>query len=91
MDFGCEHIAQFDWGDASAGLLITIIQPQLAQESNIQWLLDTLHNTQWMDYCQLSRGSVNAIPAPDVVDVEKAYGYCASCEHCIQWQPKSYG
>jgi len=69
--YGCADPVEFDIWVAWAGLPILRIHPPVAQECKIQWLLATLHNTGWMNYCQVRHCSVNATPVLDTVDVEK--------------------
>jgi len=44
-----------------------------------------------MDYCQVSHGSIQAIPILDPVDVEEAYSHIASLDHSLQWHVWSHG
>ena len=90
-NYGCEHMVEFDNGDAWAGLPITRIHPRVAHESNIQWLPATLHSTRWIDHGQVCHGSVKAIPVLGALDVEKVYSYSASHHHWLQWHVQSYG
>jgi len=83
--YGLEHKVQFDNGVAWASQLSTRIQLRVAQESKIQWLPDTLHNTGWMDNGQVCHGSFEAIPILDPVDVNRAYSYYAPCHHSLWW------
>jgi len=53
-----------------ASLLITTIHPQMAQEFNIQYILGTLHNMEWIDHSQVWQGRFLAILILDPVDVE---------------------
>jgi len=88
---GCEKPVEFDTGVAWASLLITRIHPQVAHISKIQWLLPTLYNTRWMDLRQVRHGTYKAIPILDPVNVKEAYGYSASCHHCLLRRVRSYG
>ena len=76
---------------AWASLLITRIHLWVAQESNIQRIQAILHNTWWMDHCQVRLRSLKAIPILDPVDVAMAYSYSASGHHSIQSHVRSYG
>jgi len=89
--YGCEDTIEFDTGVAWASLLITRIHPQVAQEFKIQSLPATLHNSGWMDHCQVHYGSFEAIPVLDPVDVETAYSYSPSSYHYVKWHVRSYG
>jgi len=87
---GCEDMLELDTGVAWASLPITRIHLQVAQESKIQWLLATLHNTGWMDNHQVRLSSGKAIPILDPVDVKMGYSNSASHYHCLQWHDWSY-
>jgi len=89
--YGCENAVEFKSGVAWASLPITRIHPWVALESEIQWLLTTLHNTEWLDPCQVSHGCFKTIPTLDPVDVGNAYGYSVSCHDWHQWHVRSYG
>jgi len=89
--YGWEKRVEFDTGVAWASLRIPTIHPQVAQESKIQWLPATLHNTGWMDIHQACDWDVEAIPIPHPVDVKKPYGNSASHYHCLQWHVWLYG
>jgi len=82
---GCENTVQFDMAVAWARLPILRIPLLVVWESTIQQLRARVHNTEWMDHCQVRDGSFRAVPILDPVDVEKANSYCASCHHCLQW------
>ena len=86
----CEETVELDTGVASASLPITRIHPPLAEECKIQWSSATLHNTGQMGHHEVRHGRYMAIPILDPVDVKKAYGYSASCYHCLQWHVQSY-
>jgi len=81
--YGCEGKVEFNTRIAWAGLPIARIHPPVAEESKIQWIMVTFHNTGWMDCRQVCLGSVKAILLQDAVDVEVAYGHSASRRHCI--------
>jgi len=89
--YGCENTVQSNTRDAWASLLIMRIHPGVAQKSEIQLLPATLHNTGWMDHCQVHHLSFKAIPVLDPLDVEQGYGYSASRHHFVQWHVPSYG
>jgi len=46
---GCEDMMKLNAGVAWVGLPITRIHLRVAQDSKIQWIPATLHNTGWMD------------------------------------------
>jgi len=87
--YACENMVEFDIAVAWASLPITRIQPRVVEESNIQWLPATLHNTGWMHNRQVHHASFQAVPILDPVDVEEAYSYSASCHHRLQWNVQS--
>jgi len=65
--------------------------PRVAQQSNIPQLPSSLHNTGWMEYCQVHNGRYKAILILDPVDGEKWYSYSASHHYCLQWLVLSHG
>jgi len=58
MCYGHESTVEFDTGVGWVSLPITRIHPQVAQKSQIQWFLATLHNSGRMDHCQVRHGSI---------------------------------
>jgi len=88
---GCGDTLQFDSGVAQARLPITWIHTRVAQKPKIQWLLATLHNTGWVDNCQVCHRGFMAIPVLDPVHVETAYRYSALHPHCLPWNVWSHG
>jgi len=89
--YPCEDRVEFDTAVAAANILISRIHTRVAHESNIQSTPAALHNTGWMDNHQVCHGRFIAILILDLVDVEKAYGYPASHDHCVQWHVRLYG
>jgi len=89
--YGCENTVELDTEVGWVSLPSTRIHPQVAWKSKIQQLPDTLHNSGWMDLCEVRHGSFQTIPILDRVDVKKAYGDSASCHHCLQWHGRSHG
>ena len=63
----------------------------MAQEPKIQQIPGTSLNRRGMDHRQVRHRSPKSIPILDPEDVETAYGYSASCYHCIQSNVRSYG
>jgi hypothetical protein len=55
----CENTVEFHTGNAWGSLLSTRIHGQVAKESNIWQLPDTLHSTGWMDHRQIRHGCFN--------------------------------
>jgi hypothetical protein len=69
---GCENMVEFDIPVAGASQPNTRINLQVTQESNIQRLPATLHNTRAMDHYQVHYGSSKAVPILHPVGVEMA-------------------
>jgi len=90
-DYGCEDTLKLYTGVARARLPRTGIHMRVASKSKIQWILAGIHNSGWMDDCQVSHGSIVAISILDPLDVEEAYSYLASRYHSIQWHVRSHG
>jgi len=90
-NYGYEHTAELDTGVALASLQIMRIHPRVSEESKIQQIPPTLHNTGGMDHRQVDHGSFGAIPILDPVDVENGYSYSAICHYCLQWHDWSHG
>jgi len=44
-----------------------------------------------MDHCEVSHGSIDAIPVLDAVDVEEAYKHIALRYHSVQYDVGSHG
>jgi len=82
---------ELDTGVAWASLPITRISPQVAPKSKILRLSATLHNTGWMDHCQVRYGHFEVILILDPVDVEEAYSHIAWHYQSVQWHDPSYG
>jgi len=74
---GCRYMVEFHIQVAWASLPVTRIHPWLAPESKMQYLLGTVHNTEWMDHCQVCPGSFKAISILDSLNVETPYSYLA--------------
>jgi len=83
-NYGYENTVEFDNRVAWASLPITRIHLQVPQESKIKRFPATLHNTEGVDHCQVCHGRLTAILVLDLMDVEKAYRYSASHDHCLQ-------
>jgi len=89
--YRCEDTAEFDTWVTSVSQPMTRIDPRVAQESGIQWILASLHNSGWMDHRCVWYGSSKTIAVLDPVDVKTAYGWSTSRYHCLQWYVRSYG
>jgi len=90
-DYGCEDLLELDRGVAQVRLLITWIHTWVAWTPNIQPWPATLHNSRWMDHCEVCHGSVETILILDPVDVEEAFSHFASRYHSVQWYVWSHG
>jgi len=90
-DYACEDTLDLYTGVARVALPITGIHTRVASKSTIQWILATVHNTRCMNRCEVCRGSVEAIPIFDPVEVEEAYSNIASRYHSVQWHVRSHG
>jgi len=90
-DYGCEHLLEQDTGVARTRLPITRILTQVGPKSKIQWSPATLHNTSWIDHCEVYHGTIESIPILNPVNVEDAYGSIASSYHIPQCHVPSYG
>jgi len=84
-NYGFEDTLEIDTGVAWASQPIRRIHLRVAPESEIQWLLATLHNTGWLDHCQVHPASLITVPILDHVDVEGSYGHIPSRYHTVQW------
>jgi len=80
---GCQDMLELDSRVAWASLPIMRFHSHVAPKSKIQQLLATLHNTGWMDCCQVCDGSFEVILILDPVDVEEAFIHIASCDHSV--------
>jgi len=89
-NYGCEDKLELDTGVAQARLPIILIHMGVAWEPKIQRLPTTLHNTAWVDHCQVCHGRFTAIPVLDSVVFKTAYRYSASHHHCPQWHVRSH-
>jgi hypothetical protein len=78
-------------GVAQVRLPLTWIHPRVALEPKAHWISATIHNSGWMDDCQVCHGSIEAISILDTLDVEEAYSHIASCYHSVQWSVQSHG
>jgi len=76
--YGCEETLELNPDVARARLPITWNHTRVSQQPKLQRLPATLHNTRWMEHCEVCHGSVAAIPILDPVDVEEAYSHIAS-------------
>jgi len=90
-DYGCEVTVELNIGDTQVRLPITGIHARVAPKSKIQWSPATLHNTRWMDDCQVCHGSIETIPILDPLDVKEVYSHIASHYHSVQWHVWSHG
>jgi len=73
-DYESENMMDFNTEVAWGSLPMTRIHPQVAHESKIQWVWITLHNTGWMDHCEVRHCSVKANLIQEIGVVREAYG-----------------
>jgi len=71
-DYGCDDTVELYDGVTRARLPLTGIHPRVAEEPKIHSILATIHNSGWMDDCQVCHGSIKAILELDRLDVEEA-------------------
>jgi len=90
-DYGCEDTLELYSGVARAHLPIMWIHTQVAWKPKIRRIPATIHNSGWMDNCQVCHGSIEAILILDPLDVNEAYSHIASHYHSIQWHVRSHG
>jgi len=90
-NYGCEDTLQLYTGVAPAGRSFTGIHTRVASSPEIQWIPATIHNTGWMDDCQVCHGSIEVISILDPSDVEEAYSHIASRHDSVQWHVRSHG
>jgi len=90
-DYGCEDMLGLYTGVARARLPCMWIHTRVASKSKIQSIPAAIHNSGWMDDCQVCDGSIVAISILDPLDVEEAYSHIASRYHTIQWHVRSHG
>jgi hypothetical protein len=57
----------------------------------IQWLPAPIHNSRWMDKCEVCHWSIEAILILDTVDVRVAFSYIASHYTSAESHVQSYG
>jgi len=89
--YGCDDWLELNTGVALVSLPIMRIHLQVATNYNTLLLLATLHYTEWMDHCQVHRGSLEPILILDPVDVEAAFSHIASRYHSSWGHVQSYG
>jgi hypothetical protein len=90
-DYGCEATLELYTGVLPALLPFTGIHTWVASNPNIQWIPAAIHNSGWMDDCQVCHGSIEAISMLNPLDVEEAYSFIASRYRIIQWHVWSHG
>jgi len=90
-DYGCEEKLELYSGFARVRLPLTGMHPRVASKPKIRWISATIHNSGWMNDCQVCHGSIEAISTLDPLDVEEAYSHIASLYHSVQWCVRSHG
>jgi hypothetical protein len=73
------YMAECDIQAVWLTLPVTRIYSPLVQESKIQCLLGTVHNTEWMDHREVCHGRFEDIPILDSLDVETTCSYSSPC------------
>jgi len=79
-DYGCEDTLELYTGVSRVRLLFTGIHTWVASKPKIQWIPPAIHNSGWMDYCEVCNGSIEAISILDPLDVEE---HTVALHHCI--------
>jgi len=90
-NYGRENTLELYTGVGWVRLPITGMHTRVASKTSIQWMPATLHNSGWMDDCQVCHWSIEAISILDPLDVEEAYSHIASLHHSVQWHVRSHG
>jgi hypothetical protein len=82
-DYGCKDTLELYTGVARARLALTGIHPRLPSYSTIHWIPAIIHNSGWMDDCQVCHGSVEAISILDPLDVGRGIqSHCIALSQC---------
>jgi len=89
--YWCEETLKLDIGVSWASLRIMRIHPWVALQLKLQWVPATLHNTGWMNHCQVHHRCFEAIWILDPVDVTDSSSRIASRNDSLQWHVQSYG
>jgi len=89
--YGCEDTLELCTGVTRARLLLMEIHPRAASKPTMPSISAIIHNSGWMDDCQVCHGSVGAISILDPLDVEEAYSHIASRHHSVQRHVRSHG
>jgi len=90
-DYGSEDTLGLYTGVARVHLPFTGIRMLVASKPTIQWILATIHNSGWMDDCQVCHGSIEAISILDPLDVKETYSHIESRYHSVQCEFQSHG
>jgi len=77
-DYGCEERLELYTGVTWAARPITGIHMCVASKSKIHWIPANVHNSRWMDNCEVCHRSIEAIPILDPVYIDEAYSHIAS-------------
>jgi len=88
--YGCEDTLELCTGVTQSLLPPTGIHLRVASNPEIRSLSAIIHNSGWMDDCQVCHGSVEAISILDTLDVEEAYSHIPSPHHSVQWHVRSH-
>ena len=90
-DYGCEDTLGLYSCVTRAHLPLTGIHQWVTSEPKIRWISATIHNSGWMDDCQVCHRRIEAILILDPLDVEEAYSHIASCDYSVKWHVCSHG
>jgi len=90
-DYGCEDTLELYTGVTRAGLPIKGNHPWVASKPKIHRIPATVHNSRWVDDCEVCHGSIEAISILDPLDVQEAYSHIPSHYHSVQWHVWSHG
>jgi len=88
--YGCDDMLEHDTGVQFASIPNTGLHTQVVPIFRIHWLPATVHNTGWMDHCEIWHEGMEAIPILNPDDVYVAYSHNASRYHSLQWHVRSY-
>jgi len=89
-DYTCDDPLELYSRVAQLGLPLAGIHPRVASIPKIRWIPAIIHNSGWMDDCQVWHGSVEAISILDPLDVEEAYSHIPSHDHSVQRHVRSH-
>jgi len=89
--YGCGDTLELYTGVTRVRLPLTGIHPWVASKPDIRSISAIIHNSGWMDDCQVCHGSMEAISILDPVHVEETCSHIASRYHSVQRHVRSNG